>query len=224
LLSRIFTRAMKEKVAAVNPCSEVKRLLADNRRVRYLLDEEERALLPLLTGPRAHLLPAVLVAIGTGMRRGDQLNLRWERVDFQRNVIWVPNAKTGHRYPVPMSAQVREVMLKLSREGRGSDYVFTNPRTGKPYTELRRPFASACREAGIRDLRWHDLRHTFGTRLAEAGHSEATIAELMGHSEPKTTRRYTHGTERAKRAAVEAASTRAQGGGEQWADLKLVAK
>jgi integrase len=68
------------------------------------------------------------------------------------------------------------------------------------------------------------LRHTFGTRLAEAGHSEATIAELMGHSEPKTTRRYTHGTERAKRSAVEAASTRAQGGSERWADLRLVAK
>src|SRR6185295_9900562 len=57
---------------------------------------------------------------------------------------------------------------------------------------------------GIRDLHWHDLRHTFGTRLAEAGCSEATIASLMGHSDPQTTRRYTHATDRAKRAAVEA--------------------
>ncbi|HVG30826.1 MAG TPA: site-specific integrase [Pyrinomonadaceae bacterium] len=196
----------------------------DNRRVRYLLDEEEERLLPLLVGPRAHVRPAVLVAIGTGMRRGDQLNMKWDRVDFQRDVIWVPNAKTGQSYQVPMSAQVREIMLELRRAAEGSEYVFANPQTGRAYTELRRPFDSACREAGVKGLRWHDLRHTFGTRLAEAGHSEATIAELMGHSDPKTTRRYTHGTERAKRAAVEATSRREPAGGEQRAELSLVAK
>ncbi|MFL6228925.1 MAG: tyrosine-type recombinase/integrase [Pyrinomonadaceae bacterium] len=224
LLSRIFTMAMRHKLAAVNPCTEVTRLSTDNRRVRYLLDEEEQRLLPHLTGPRAHMRPAVLVAIGTGMRRGDQLNLRWDRVDFQRDVIWVPNAKTGQSYTVPMSAQVREIMLELRRKARGSIYVFANPETGKPYTELRRPFDTACRDAGIEGLRWHDLRHTFGTRLAEAGHSEATIAELMGHSNPKTTRRYTHGTERAKRMAVEATTRQWAEGGEQRAEFKLVAR
>jgi integrase len=224
LLSRIFTLAMKHKLTATNPCAEVAILATDNRRVRYLLDEEEERLLARLTGPRAHVRAAVLVAVGTGMRRGDQLNMKWDRVDFQRGVIWVPNAKTGQSYTVPMSAQVREIMLELRRAGKGSDYVFTNPQTGRPYTELRRPFDSACREAGVKGLRWHDLRHTFGTRLAEAGHSEATIAELMGHSDPKTTRRYTHGTERAKRAAVEATSRRELAGGEQRAELTLVAK
>jgi integrase len=65
--------------------------------------------------------------------------------------------------------------------------------------------------AKITNLHWHDLRHTFGTRLAEAGCSEATIAELMGHTDPKTTRRYTHATDRAKHAAVEATRPRTQG-------------
>ena len=211
LLSRIFTRAMTDKLTAVNPCSEVSRLAGETKRRRYLLDEEEQQLMPFLTGARAHLRAAVLVAIGTGMRRGDQLNLRRSAVDFQRDVIWVPNAKTGQAYAVPMSAQVRAVMLELLRPSHNSEYVFTNPQTGKPYSDLRRPFTEACKEAGIRDFRWHDLRHTFGTRLAEAGHSEATIAELMGHTDPKTTRRYTHGTERAKRSAVEAASRHATG-------------
>ena len=59
-------------------------------------------------------------------------------------------------------------------------------------------------------MHWHDLRHTFGTRLAEAGCSEATISELMGHTDLKTTRRYTYGTDRAKRQAVEAARPRVQ--------------
>src|SRR6266567_2874443 len=72
------------------------------------------------------------------------------------------------------------------------------------HTLTRRKHWNACRLAGIHNLHWHDLRHTFGTRLAEAGFSEATIADLMGHSDPETTRRYTHATDRAKRAAVEA--------------------
>jgi integrase len=153
VLSRIFTLAIKCKLTAANPCTEVKKLSADNGRIRYLLDEEERALMQFLTGPRAHLRPAILVAVGTGMRRGDQLNLRWERVDFQRNIIWVPNAKTGQSYSVPMSSRVREVMLELKRESRGSQYVFANPATRRPYTELRRPFDTACRDAGITGLR-----------------------------------------------------------------------
>ena len=102
-----------------------------------------------------------------------------------------------------MNEDVRNTLLVLRSESNGSDYVFINPKTKKPYTDLKKAFGTACRIAGIRDLHWHDLRHTFGTRLAEAGCSEATIAALMGHSDPQTTRRYTHATDRAKRAAVE---------------------
>jgi integrase len=86
---------------------------------------------------------------------------------------------------------------------------FVNPKTGQPYRCIKRAFKKACELAKIDDLHWHDLRHTFGTRLAEAGFSEATIAELMGHTDPKTTRRYTHATDRAKHAAVQAARPRA---------------
>jgi integrase len=139
---------------------------------------------------------------------GDQLNLKKSQVDFQRNVINVPNAKTGRDYPVPMNKEVREVMLQLVRENPASEHVFVNQKTGRPYTRIKRAFATACELAKITNLHWHDLRHTFGTRLAEAGCSEATIAELMGHTDPKTTRRYTHATDRAKHAAVEAARPR----------------
>ena len=206
LLSTIFSLAIKHKVAAVNPCQEVDLLPENNRRTRYLLDEEEPRLMQVLTGERAHLRALVVVAIGTGMRRGDELNLRWDKVDFQRNVIYVPNSKTGKDYPVQMNKEVRRTLLELRREGGSPEYVFINPETGKPYSDLKRAFGTACRLAGISGLRWHDLRHTFGTRLAEAGYAEATIADLMGHSDPSTTRRYTHATDRAKQAAVEAVS------------------
>jgi integrase len=85
------------------------------------------------------------------------------------------------------------------------EHVFINPKTGGPYTDLKNGFGNACRLAGITGLRWHDLRHTFGTRLAKDGNSEAAIMELMGHTSGSTTRRYTHATERAKRTAVESA-------------------
>lgn len=206
LLSSIFTLAIRHKMVATNPCQDVELLAENNKRTRYLLDEEEPRLMATLTGERAHLRPLVTVALGTGMRRGDHLNLRWDKVDFQRNVIYVPNSKTGKDYPVPMNEDVRNTLLALKRAHSSGEYVFINPETGKPYTDLKKAFGTACRLAGINGLRWHDLRHTFGTRLAEDGWSESTIAELMGHSNPNTTRRYTHATDWGKQNAVAAAS------------------
>jgi integrase len=108
-----------------------------------------------------------------------------------------------------MNQDVRSVLLARKREAKpDAEFVFINPKTNKPYGDIKKAFSAACRKAGISNLHWHDLRHTFGTRLAEAGFSEATIAELMGHTSESTTRRYTHGTEQGKRMAVEAARVR----------------
>jgi integrase len=183
ILSRIFSLAVKYSITDKNPCREVAAFPENNRRVRYLLDEEESRLFAVLVDKRAHLRDMVTVAIGTGMRRGDQLNLRWEKVDFQRGVIYVPNSKTGNDYSVPMNEDVRAALLRCRRESKGSEYVFVNPDTKKPHVEIKRAFSTACRKANIHNLHWHDLRHTFGTRLAEAGFSEATIADLMGHAD-----------------------------------------
>jgi integrase len=221
LLSRVFTRAVELKLADSNPCAKVKKYRLNNGRRRYLLDEEEPRLLAACSGKLAYLRPLIIVALGTGMRRGDQFALRKSVVDFQRDVIWVPNAKTGNEYPVPMSPEVREVLLQCARENPESEFVFVNPHTGLPYRNLTKGLAAACRDAGVAGRRGHDLRHTFGTRMAEAGHGEATISELMGHSDPKTTRRYTHGTEAAKRAAVEATRPRTSAAGRPGDVLRM---
>jgi integrase len=190
ILFRIFSLAIErnEVAAEDNPCKRVKFLAECSRRTRYLLDEEEPRLSEHLVDERAHLREMVTVAVGTGMRLGDQLNLKKSKVDFQRNIVLVPNSKTGRDYPVPMNQEVREALLKLARQNPSSEYVFVNPKTGRPYRCIKRAFKKACELAKIDDLHWHDLRHTFGTRLAEGGFSEATIAELMGHTDPKTTR------------------------------------
>lgn len=77
-----------------------------------------------------------------------------------------------------------------------------NPDTGTRYTEVKRSFATACREAGINDFSVHDLRHTFGTRLADAGVDVVKIKELMGHASIVTTMRYIHATDQGKRGAI----------------------
>jgi len=146
----------------------------------------------------------VVLAIGTGMRRGDLFRLTWEEVDFQCGLIYVPNSKTGRDYSVPRKKTLGARSGKYATRLAATVYVFLNPDTVKPYTDIKTAFGTACQLAGIENLHWHDLRHTFGTRLAEAGCSEATIADLMGRSDPQTTRRYTHATHRDRRAAVEA--------------------
>src|SRR5919206_4642589 len=87
--------------------------------------------------------------------------------------------KQGRDYSVPMNEDVRSTLRQIRSTIRGSGYVFINPDTAKPYTDIKTAFGTACQLAGIENLHWHDLRHTFGTRLAEAGCSEATIAHLM---------------------------------------------
>ncbi|MBV8857879.1 MAG: site-specific integrase [Acidobacteria bacterium] len=166
LLSKIFTLARKYKVTEQsNPCADVQHLPEPSKRVRYLLDEEEPRLLAQLVGKRAHLRPLVVVALGTGMRLGDQLNLRWAQVDFQHNLVHVPNSKTGQEYDVPMNQDVRRELQALKRASASAEYVFLSVRTGTRIKEVKKGFKTACRLAGISDFRWHDLRHTFGTRM-----------------------------------------------------------
>ena len=191
ILSKIFSLAIRYGVTDKNPWAEVSLLPENNKRVRYLFDEEEQRLLSVLTGARGHLLPLVILAIGTGMRRGDLFKLTWEKIDFQRGLIYVPNSKTGRDYSVPMNEDVRSTLKQIRSTTRGGDYVFINPDTAKPYTDVKHAFGTACQLVGIENLHWHDLSHTFGTRLAEAGCSEATIADGI----PQTTRRYTHATD-----------------------------
>jgi integrase len=156
-----------------------------------------------LSGRRSHLRAIVVMAIHTGMRRGELLNLKWQHVDFERSLLYVTNTKTGHDRDVPVNSLVRSVLLELREISGSFEYVFTNPKTGTRLTEVKHGFVSACREANIEDFHFHDLRHTTGTRLADRGVDAFAIAELLGHRDLQTTKRYTHATEARRRRAVE---------------------
>jgi site-specific recombinase XerD len=86
--------------------------------------------------------------------------------------------------------------------GRKNDFVFYNHETGKPFVDLKAGFALACRKAGITDVSWHTLRHTFASRLLDRGVDIVTVQQLLGHSTVVTTMRYTHTNLDSKRNAV----------------------
>jgi integrase len=206
VLSKIFTVAVREGVAATNPCSEVERLYVSNNRIRYLSSEEEDRLLNVLTDEREHLWPLVLVDIYTGLRKGELLNLRKDELDFNFSVIQLRKTKSrrGHVIvgrTIPMDPVVRSILWNLSHETEGES-VFVNTKTGKPYTDVKKGFAKACGKAKLWDFTFHDLRHTFGTRLAEQNVDVVRIKDLMGHKNIDTTMRYMHATDLGKRAAV----------------------
>lgn len=209
VLSGIFTLAVNCEQAASNPCTKVKAFRLDNQQFRYLTWEEETVLLSVLDNPslrtsdrlhsatlkvwqqdRARLRDAVLVAVGTGLRRSEQLRLKPLHCDFSRNLITVTQTKTQRNRTVPMSDDVRAILLRLCQGKRRDDYLFENPKTGRPFMDFKTGFNRACEDAGIEGLTWRDLRATFATRLGEAGYNAFEIAALLGHSDIKTTQRY----------------------------------
>jgi len=202
ILSGIFRMAVDYEEITDNPCRKVESLPENNQRTRHLSFEEEDRLFAKLTGERDYLRALVTVAIYAGPRRGELLKLRWSDVDFALNTINFKQTKTNKDRSVPMEPIVRSVLLELREVAGDLEYVFVNPDTGTRFTEVKRSFASACREAGISDFTFHDLRHTFGTRLADAGVDVVKIKELMGHASIVTTMRYIHATDQGKRGAI----------------------
>src|SRR5215470_13609423 len=134
-----------------------------------------------------------MLALNTGMRKGEILGLRWEQVDFTNRVITIYNGKTEHSdRMLPMNDAVLELMLNLRRERRGA-FVFPSPKKkDERIRDLKTSFHRAVRIARIPHLRFHDLRHTFATRIVRAGVDLITLQHLLGHSTIKMTARYAH--------------------------------
>jgi integrase len=210
LLSKIFSRAVVDKQASHNPCGDVDLLQGERKRKRYMLPEEEPRLMEVLVGPRAHLHDLVVLAVNTGLRENELFSLKPEQVDFHRDAINVKETKGGEDRYVPMNDLARDLLYRLVTSARhdGRMYLLTNPKTGRKYTTIKTAWLTACRLAGIEDLNFHDLRHTFGTRAIDNGAPLPAVQEVMGHKSIETTLGYTHATEEGKRRVVEAVGKR----------------
>lgn len=199
ILSRIFSLAVEYEILFYNPCQRVKNLRVDNQRTRYLSEDEETLLLKALEDNEI-ARNIVVFAIHTGMRRGEIFNLKWFNADLKRGVLNVCQTKTGKDRVVPMNDTIRLMLENISKV---SEYVFASPKTNGKLIDIKKSFRKALDTANIENFRFHDLRHTCATRLADANVNFAVIGEILGHSDMRMTKRYSHATEKAKREAVQ---------------------
>jgi integrase len=195
-LRHLLYWAVDEGFLATNPISRI-RLERERRKKKPVLSLEEEILLLGALSP--HLRSIVIVALDTGMRRGEILHQRWEDVDFARRLLFVSHSKTpeGESREIPLTNRVFKLLYDMRKE-QGLIFTFQ----GKAIGSVKTAWKAAMRRAGIRYTRFHYLRHTFNTRLLELGVSREVRMALLGHTFGDTHESYEHVELPLKREAV----------------------
>ncbi len=197
-LRAMFNKAIVSGKTPENPVSQVKFLKEDDRRLRYLEENE----LEMFVGKcSSQLRPIVAMAFNTGMRKGEILNLKWDNVDLRRRIIYVLGTKTDEKREIPINSSLYTILVGLERSKK-CDLVFPG-KDGRPYIDIRKGFMTALRKSGIINFRFHDLRHTFASQLVMRGVDLKTVQELLGHKSIEMTLRYAHLSPGHRQAAVE---------------------
>jgi integrase len=199
-LKRMFNLSVDWGLMPSSPAARVRLFREDRRRVRYLTEEEETGLLDACS---PQLRRVVLFALHTGMRRGEILGLRWQDVDTKNGVAIIPaeKAKGKRNRFIPLNSVALEVLDELPASLDRTALVFKNSEGGE-WDRLRKHWEYAVFAAGLEDFRFHDLRHTYASRLVMAGIDLAVLRELLGHRDFEMTLRYAHLAPSRLKAAV----------------------
>lgn len=201
-ISKMFNLCIAENMITQNPCKIAGKYREDNHKIRYLTAEEEERLFNAIDTDTEYLRPIIITALQTGMRKSEIFNLRWPQVDFKKGFIDLLKTKSGKERKIPISTKLDKVLRSLYSVS-NSDYVFVNPKTGRPFVDLKKSFHSLLNKANIENFRFHDLRHTVATRLVERGIELVVVQEILGHSKIETTMRYAHPVPERKKIAME---------------------
>lgn len=202
-LKKAFNLALREwEWCHQNPVTRVSMEKENNKRDRWLSEDEESRLLSACA-PWLHDL--VTFALHTGMRMGEILELTWRGVDFPRRTVTVMRSKNGERRTIPVNETVLRVLKEKAKvRSLVSDLVFCSKAfTSMESGHLRRSFRLALSKAKIEQFHFHDLRHTFATRLVQAGIDLYKVQQLLGHKSPIMTQRYAHHYPESLRDGVE---------------------
>ena len=227
-LKALLAKAVEWGLLREHPLKTVKRAKGEaDAVVRYLSDAEEKALrkalderdrraklrrargnawrsergrdaLPDITGYVDHLQPLVLISLNTGMRRGELTSITWDDVDLRRKVVTIRGgySKAGRARHIQLNSEALEVLKRYRKQHSGEGRIFAVHSVKKAWGEL-------LTKAKISSFRWHDLRHSFASRLVMKGVDLNTVRELLGHSDLTMTLRYAHLAPEQKAAAVE---------------------
>jgi len=204
MLSKAFNLAVNEwEWLKDNPVSRVPKEKENNKRDRWLTQDDECRLIKHCP---AWLSDIVVFALNTGLRQDELLSLQWSRVSFEREVMLIDKTKSGKPRAVPLNQIAINILNQRSKAKIRTikDLVFPTFNGTKILpSNLRRAFYEALRKAGIENFKFHDLRHTFATRLVQRETDIYMISKLLGHEDIRMTQRYSHHSPESLRVGVE---------------------
>ncbi len=223
-LSSVYKRGIKNEKVTENPVKGTSQRKLKNGVIRWLKPDEEKAVRAAIqkridtAGEEGHLdgakhqrhhLCEFVVSIQTGMRAGEQYGLEWPDVDLKLRQIHVKESKNGMERYIPMLPEVVEAFMTLKSMGlERKDRAEGQPNASSKdvcfaLADPKKWWAAVLKEAKVKHYRWHDNRHSFCSRLVQAGKSLKVVQELAGHRDIKMTARYAHLDQESKREALE---------------------
>ena len=191
-----------------NPAAGFKLFKNDNKVEQYLEGDQLQRLMHVLRTDRNRTVCSIaLFLLSTGARLNEALQAKWQHVDKASKVWRIPalNSKSRKVRSVSLNDSAIEVLGLLDTEGK-FDYLFINRKTGKPYTTIHKSWVKLRTKAGLPYLRIHDLRHSYAAFLVNSGRTLFEIQQILGHSQPQVTQRYSHLSTRTLQDAADAAS------------------
>lgn len=198
-LSHVYRLAAQNGKASENPARVIPIKEENNTRVRFLEANEERALRAAIRQLHPTREAEVDLALFTGMRWAEQYSLTWAQVDWKRNEITLLHTKSGRKQYVRINQAARSALEKLHSVTRDSEFICPD----RGYNFHQTWWGEVLDEAKVRNFHWHDLRHTFASRLVMAGADIYTVSKLLRHGNVATSQRYAHLTDTHLQEAVE---------------------
>lgn len=213
-LKTVLSKAVEWEIGGLteNVAKRVKPLRDPPHIDRFLSAAEAERLMNAIRKSQSPMLKFIIpFLLLTGARKREALDARWEFVNLDRALWTIPLSKSGRPRFVPLSEEAVTVLLNAKAAGISMrlgqcPWVFPNPMTGKPYTTIYEPWNLCRREAGLPEVRIHDLRHSFASALVNRGMTLLDVKELLGHANIATTQRYAHLSQDRLRAVVREAA------------------
>jgi integrase len=222
MLSKMFSLAIRWKMRADNPCKGIERNREHARRRYMTSDELARIVEALRTFPDKDIADAIRLLMLTGARRNEVLTMKWADVDLGAGTWSKPPSSTKQNaaHSVPLSAPARALLAeRMSRRADGDVFVFPGNGSKRHIVNVWHAWGRICKAVGITGLRVHDLRHSYASQLASAGHSLPLIGALLGHTQPATTHRYAHLLDDPLRRATEQVGAAIESAGKPAGDV-----
>jgi integrase len=191
LLSLTYRLAIRNGKTSANPARSTRHRREDNSRVRYLTPEEETKLRAVLEKEWVGHIPELDLALHTGLRLSEMYGLEWQEVDLARRLLLVRRGKNGEARYARLNIVAIKALDDLRKRCDGTGPVIRNV-AGEPLAGPRYWFEKAIVKAGLVDFHWHDLRHTFASRLTMAGVGLRAVQDALGHKSVAMTVRYSH--------------------------------